>query len=61
MYNASIEIVVLSLDGSRMVEENLQTLQAEQSATKPSILDHYACRSHNSVFNDITLLNFTKN
>lgn len=61
MCNASREIVVLSLDGSHMVEANLQTLQTEQSATKSSILEHYAWQPHNSIFNDMTLLHFAKN
>lgn len=49
MFNASREFVVLSLDGSCMVEQNLHGLQDEQSVTTPTILDYYMQRLSNSV------------
>ncbi len=38
MFNASREFTVLSVDGSRVVEDRLQV---GQPATAPSQLDHY--------------------
>ena len=61
MFNASREFVVLSLDGSRMVEQNFHRLLDEQPATTLTILDHYMQRPSNSAFNDITLLDFARN
>ena len=57
MFKASRDFVVLSLDGSRAVEDQLQE---EQRATAPSILDHYIHRPNSSHFNDMTLLEFSR-
>lgn len=43
MFKASRDFIVLSLDGSRVVQERLVE---ERCATTPSILDHYVCTSH---------------
>ena len=58
MFKASRDFIVLSLDGSRAVQEQLQE---EQRATAPSILDHYVHRPNSSQhFNDMTLLEFAR-
>ena len=55
MFKASRDFIVLSLDGSRVVDENFQE---GQQATLPSVLDHYIRRPSNPVFNDMTLFTF---
>ena len=50
--------VVLSLDGSRQVQEE-QPQDTTSRATAPSILDHYIQRP--SLFEDMTLLHFAQN
>ena len=53
------DYVILSLDGSRQVQEE----QAEDStnrATAPSILDHYIQRPSNAPFDNMTLLYFAQ-
>jgi len=55
MFKASRDFIVLSLDGSRMVDENYQE---GQQATVPSVLDHYVTRPSTPVFNDMTLFTF---
>ena len=55
MFKASRDFIVLSLDSSRMVDENYQE---GQQATVPSVLDHYVTRPSTPVFNDMTLLTF---
>lgn len=57
MYKSSREFVVLSLDGSREVQENLSE---EGRATAPSILDHYVVRPSTPQFTSITLLEFAR-
>ena len=57
MFKASREFVVLSLDGSRAVEDRLEE---NHQATAPSILDHYMCRPNSPQFNSMTLLEFTR-
>ena len=57
MYRASRDFVVLSLDGSRAVEEQLKE---DQPATVPSALDHYVARPTTPAFQDITLLHFVQ-
>ena len=57
MFKASRDFIILSLDGSRAVQEQLQE---EQRATAPSILDHYMHRPDSSHFNDMTLLEFAR-
>ena len=61
VFNASREFIVLSLDGSCIVEQNLHRLQNEQPATTSSILDHYIQWPYNAMFNDMTLINFARN
>lgn len=56
MYKASRDFVVLSLDGSRLV----QNAQDGQISTTPSILDHYIHRPSASPFSDMTLLTFAR-
>ena len=58
MYKASREFVVLSLDGSRLVQHDLVQ---EDTATAPSILDHYAHRPITDAFDSMTLMEFTQN
>ena len=53
MFKASRDFIVLSLDGSRAVQDHLQQ---EERATTTSILDHYVVRQ----FNSITLLEFAR-
>ena len=52
------DITILSLDGSRQVEE-----QPDQDtrATAPSILDHYIHSPHSTTFDDMKLLHFAQN
>ena len=56
MFKSSRDFVVLSLDGSRALEPNIEA----QAATVPSILDRYLTRPSTSPFNDMTLLTFAK-
>ena len=58
MYKASRDFVVLSLDGSRLVQ---QDLQQQDTATAPSILDHYIHRPTTDTFNSMNLIEFTQN
>ncbi len=57
MFKASRDFIVLSLDGSRAVEDHLQQ---DNRATAPSILDHYIARPAASHLNSITLLEFAR-
>ena len=57
MFRASRDFVVLSLDGSRAVEEQLKE---DQPATAPSALDHYVARPTTPQFHDITLPHFVQ-
>ena len=57
MFKASRDFIVLNLDGSRAVEDRLEEAQ---HATVPSLVDHYVHRPNNSLFNDRTLLEFTR-
>ena len=57
MFKASRDFIVLSLDGSRAVEDHLEE---HSRATKLSILDHYCVRPTTPSFNDITLLSFAQ-
>ncbi len=55
MFRASLDFVMLSLDGSRAVESQLQE---GQPTTAPSILEHYISRSTTTQFRDMTILHF---
>ena len=57
MYMASRDFVILSLDGSRQVEEQLEE---DKPATVTSALDHYINRPATPQFEDMTLLHFTQ-
>lgn len=57
MYMASRDFVILSLDGSRQVEERLEE---DKPATVTSTLDHYINRPATPQFEDITLLHFVQ-
>ena len=57
MFKASRDFVVLSLDGSRAVEDQLDD---HHHATALSILDHYMRRPNSPPFNHITLLEFAR-
>ena len=57
MFLASRDFVILSLNGSRQVEEHLQE---GQPATAPSPLDHYISQLSTPHFEDMTLLHFTQ-
>jgi len=57
MFKASRDFVVLSLDGSRLMQQNLTD---GQPATSPSILDCYLARPSTQPFNEMTLLFFAK-
>ena len=53
----SIDFVVLSLDGSRVVEDRLEH---DQPATALSILDHYKSKPATLTFDSMTLLHFAQ-
>ena len=57
MFMASRDFVILSLDGSRQMEERLEE---GQPATAPSPLDHYIGRPSTSLFEGMTLLHFVQ-
>ena len=57
MFKASRDFIVLSLDGSRAVEERLEE---HHHATALSILDHYMRRPNSAPLDDITLLEFAR-
>ena len=57
MYMASCDFVMLSLDGSRQVEERLEE---GKSATALSALDHYISRPATPQFEEMTLLHFVQ-
>ena len=57
MFKASRDFIILSLDGSRAVEDHLVE---EQHATAPSTIDHYLVRPTTAPFNNITLLEFAR-
>ena len=57
MVKASRDFVVLSLDGSRAVEDHLDE---DQPATALSTMDHYVIRPSTPEFCDMTLLDFTQ-
>ena len=57
MFKASRDFIVLSLDGSRAVEDRLEEAQ---HATAPSTVDHYMHRPNTSQFNSMTLLEFAR-
>ena len=57
MFKASHDFIVLSLDGSRAVEDRLDE---EQHATAPSIIDHYLVHPSTAPFSNITLLEFSR-
>ena len=56
MFKSSRDFVVLSLDGSRALEPNIEA----QAATVPSILDCYLTRPSTSPFNNMILLTFAR-
>ena len=57
MFHASRDFFVLSVDGSRAVEEHFGE---DQPVTVPSALDHYINRPTSPQFQDMTLLHFTQ-
>ena len=57
MFKASRDFVVLSLDGSRAVDERLDE---DQPATVASALDHYVSRPATAYFESMTLLHFVQ-
>ena len=57
MFKASRDFVILSLDGSRAVEDHLED---GQRATALSIVDHYMARPNSPHFNNMTLLEFAR-
>ena len=57
MLKTSREFLILSLDGSRAVEDRLEE---DHSATALSTIDHYMYRPYSSHFNDMTLLEFAR-
>ena len=57
MYKASREFIVLSLDGSRAVEEHVQQ---DGRATALSILDHYIARPSTPTFNNMTIMEYAQ-
>ena len=57
MFKASRDFIILSLDGSRAVEDHLEE---GQRATALSIVDHYIGRPDSSHFNTMTLLEFAR-
>ena len=57
MFKASRDFIILSLDGSRAVEDHLEE---GQRATALSIIDHYMERPDSPHFNCMTLLEFAR-
>ena len=57
MFKASRDFIILSLDGSRAVEDHLEE---GQRATALSIVDHYMGRPDSPHFNTMTLLEFAR-
>ena len=57
MFKASRDFIVLSLDGSRAVQDRLEE---DQHATALSIVDHYMHRPTTQPFNHITLIEFDR-
>lgn len=57
LYIASRDFVILSVDGTRVVEDRLDE---DKPATSLSIVDHYKNRPRTPEFDDITLLDFAK-
>ena len=57
MYKASRDFIVLSLDGSRAIEQHVQQ---DGHATALSTLDHYLSRPATPTFNNMTLLEFAQ-
>ena len=57
MYKASCDFLVLSLDGSRAVEEQIQR---DGRATALSILDHYIARPSSPIFNTMTIMKYAQ-
>ena len=57
MFKASRDFIVLSLDGSRAVQDRLEE---DQRATALSIVDHYMHRPTTQPFNHITLIEFAR-
>ena len=57
MFKASRDFIILSLDGSRAVEDHLDE---GQRATALSIVDHYIGRPDSPHFNTMTLLEFAR-
>ena len=57
MFKASRNFIALSLDGSRAVEDHLEQ---HQSATVASIVDHYMQRPTTPSFNNVTLIEFSR-
>ena len=53
------DYIILSLDGSRQVEERPE--DGTSRATVHSILDHYVQRPADAVFEDMSLLTFSRN
>jgi len=57
MYKASRDFIVVSLDGSRAVEE---CVQEGGRATALSILDHYIARASTHMFNNMTIMEYAQ-
>ena len=57
MFKASCDFIILSLDGSRAVQNHLEE---GQRATALSIVDHYIERPDSPHFNTMTLLEFAR-
>ena len=57
MFRASRDFIMLSLDGSRAVEDRLDE---DQPATALSALDHYIGRPTTPQFNEMTLLHYVE-
>ena len=57
MFKASRDFIILSLDGSRTVQDHLEE---GQHATALSIVDHYRGRPDSPHFNTMTLLEFAR-
>ena len=58
LIHSSRDFVVLSVDGSREVNDRLEN---ESHATRASILDHYLQRPTTPIFEEMTLLYFAQN
>ena len=59
LYNASRDFVILNLDGTRVVKDNIE--DGNENATLASYIDHYMNRPTTDEFNEMSLYTFVQN